>query len=164
MRWYIFNALILTTLLASCNDNAIYDDYETLPQNGWSQNEPIEFMVKDVDTFSMYNAFINLRNNSDYQYSNLFLITELNFPNGKVVTDTLEYTMAFPNGNYLGNGFGDVKENKLWYKENITFPESGKYTIKIRQAMRQNGSVAPIEILKGITEVGFRLEPVLNTK
>lgn len=164
MRLYLCSAVTVIMVLVSCNDNAVYDHYKTLPKEGWSHDTAIKFKVTNVDTFSTYNAFINLRNNSDYQYSNLFLITELNYPNGKTVIDTLEYTMAYPNGNYLGKGFGAVKENKLWYKENITFSEEGEYLINIRQAMRQNGSVAPVENLKGITEVGLRIEPALNTK
>ncbi len=72
---------------------------------------------------------MNLRNTSDYKYSNLFLIIDTKFPNGKVVTDTLEYRMTKPNGEFLGTGFADIKENKLWYKENIVFNEEGDYRI-----------------------------------
>ena len=149
---------VVVLTLSSCSDTAVYDTYESLP-GSWQKDNAIAFDLSDMDTITPYNAFINLRSNSDYRYNNLFLITEMNFPNGKVVTDTLEYEMAYPNGTYIGQGFGDVKENKLWYKENIMFTETGVYTFKIRQAMRENGSVSPVENLQGITEVGFRIEP-----
>ena len=46
----------------------------------------------------------------DYKYSNLFLITEMQFPHGRTISDTLEYNMARPDGSWLGTGFGDVSK------------------------------------------------------
>lgn len=105
--------------------------------------------------------FVTLRNNNDYRFSNLFLIVELNYPNGKITTDTLQYKMTEPNGKFLGSGFSDVKENKLWYKghkEGFTFNEQGEYEIKVKHAMRENAEVNGVTELKGITDVGFRVE------
>ncbi len=66
--------------------------------------------------------------------------------------------MAKPNGEFLGTGFAEVKENKLWYKENVVFNESGEYIVKIQQAMRENGKANGVVNLEGITDVGFRIE------
>ncbi len=90
------------------------------------------------------------------------MIAEINFPNGKTVKDTLEYQMAKPNGTLLGQGFTDVKENKLWYKERVQFDEAGTYTVTIQHAMRNNGEVNGVDNLEGITDVGFRREPATN--
>lgn len=155
MRFLI--VLCLSLLCCSCSDNSVYDNYKTV-SGQWSSKEPLTFKISGLDTMQPYNAFINLRNTSDYKFSNLFLITELQYPNGKKVTDTLEYPMAYPDGTYMGDGFGDIKENKLWYKEHLVFNEAGEYSISIKHAMRQNGSVAGLETLKGITEVGVRIE------
>lgn len=103
-----------------------------------------------------------MRNNSNYRYSNLYLITEINYPFGKVLSDTLQYEMAKPNGEWLGTGFGDVKANKLFYKENFQFSEPGEYIINIQHAMRKRDSVKGITTLEGITEVGFRIENTTN--
>jgi len=86
----------------------------------------------------------------------------MNFPNGKVLKDTLEYQMAKPSGEFLGEGFSDIKENKLWYKEGVVFNESGEYKIKIQQAMRMNGEVNGIENLEGVIDIGFRIENYLE--
>ena len=40
----------------------------------------------------------------------------------------------------------------------MCFSVSGEYTVSITQAMRKNGEINGIESLKGITEVGFRIE------
>jgi gliding motility-associated lipoprotein GldH len=72
--------------------------------------------------------------------------------------DTLEYAMANPDGTLLGDGFTDVKESKLFYKENFKFNKKGAYKIRIQQAIRQTGKVSGVKELNGITEVGFRIE------
>jgi gliding motility-associated lipoprotein GldH len=74
------------------------------------------------------------------------------------VKDTLEYEMALPDGTWMGKGTGSIKENKLWYKENIIFPFNGVYTLELVQAMRKNGSVSGLETLPGITDVGLEIE------
>ena len=89
----------------------------------------------------------------------------MELPNSnKVIVDTLEYEMATPEGKWLGYGYSAVKESKLWYKENFTFPTKGKYLIKIEQAMRKIGDNNGVPVLKGITEVGLRVEEVKNRK
>ena len=88
----------------------------------------------------------------------MFLIVEMDFPHGKKIKDTLEYKMADPSGKLLGVGITDIKENKLWYKENVIFKEKGEYVVKIQHAMRENGKVSGVVNLEGITDIGFRIE------
>lgn len=154
--FFVLFLFIGVITISSCDRKRVFDDYESL--NGWHKDSLVSFEMENIDSTKVYDLFINIRNNSDYQYSNLFLITEIRFPQGKVISDTLEYEMTRPNGEWLGTGFGDVKENKLWYKENVKFEESGKYRVTIQQAMRKNGEVDGIEVLDGITDVGFRIE------
>lgn len=148
-------------LLVACDQDRVYDRYESLPST-WHRDSVVSFDLEAPDTVNKYNLFLNLRNNADYRYSNIFLITEIVFPYGKVVTDTLQYEMAKPSGEWLGTGFGEVKESKLWYKENFQFSEPGTYTVEIEQAMRKRDSVSGIEELEGIMEVGLRVENSTN--
>ena len=159
----VFPLVILGCLLMlmSCDKNREFDQYESIPDQ-WHRDSVMSFEFTAPDTIRQYNLFINLRNNSDYNYSNLFLIANMNFPNGKVISDTLEYRMAEPSGEWLGTGFGELKESKLWYKENVRFTETGDYRIDIQQAMRKSGEPEGIEELEGITEVGFRIENIDN--
>lgn len=158
----VFVACIFSSLLlVSCDNNRVYDVYESLP-NQWHKDSIVSFKINPPDSINPYNLFVNLRNNDDYKYNNLYLIVEMNFPHGKIIKDTLQYRMAKPNGELLGTGFTDVKENKLWYKEGVVFNESGVYTINIQHAMRENGKVNGVVNLEGITEVGFRIENPLE--
>jgi gliding motility-associated lipoprotein GldH len=157
--------LIYCTFFSSCDSNRVFDEYKSVP-NQWHKDSIISFNVIPPDSTNNYNLFVNLRNTNDYKYNNLFLIVEMDYPNGKILKDTLEYKMADPDGKLLGTGFTDVKENKLWYKgfeRPFIFNESGEYKIKIQHAMRQNGQVNGIENLVGITDIGFRIEK-LETK
>ncbi len=147
--------------MISCDEKRVFDQYETVSQT-WEQDEKVSFTLPQLDSIQPYNLFINIRNNNAYKYSNLFLISEIKFPNGKVVTDTLEYKMATPDGKWLGTGFSDVKENKLWYKENVNFIEEGAYKITLQHAMRKNGEVEGVSSLEGITDIGFRIEYAQN--
>ncbi len=156
-----FIIVFITTGLVSCDDTQVFDEYQAV-SDAWEINEKINFTLPELDSLQTYNLFINIRNNNSYRYRNLFLISEMKFPNGKVVSDTLEYQMAMPSGEWLGTGFSDLKENKLWYKENITFTEKGAYSITLQHAMRKNGEVNGIYALEGITDVGFRIEYAQN--
>ncbi|PIE99071.1 MAG: gliding motility lipoprotein GldH, partial [Polaribacter sp.] len=60
-----------------------------------------DFVVND--TLAKQNLFINLRNNNDYEFSNLFIITKLSFPSGEKIIDTLEYEMTDNSGRFLGS-------------------------------------------------------------
>lgn len=158
-RWFLL--LFCIGILTACDADRVFDEYKTIPDASWHKDSLVSFNVRTKDTTNAYNLFINLRNNSDYRYNNIFLITAMNFPNGKVVKDTLEYEMAYPDGSFMGEGFTDIKESKLWYKKGVIFAEKGEYTFTIKQAMRKNAKVEGIEELQGITDVGFRIE---NTK
>ena len=155
---------IVGLIVVGCDSKQVYSTYQTVPSK-WHKDSVKTFKLIPPDTIKPYNLFITLRNTSEYKYNNLFVIAELNYPNGKVIKDTLEYRMAAPNGELLGEGFSDVKENKLWYKgyeSPFVFNESGEYVFKVQHAMRQNGNIAGDEFLEGITDIGFRVEKVDN--
>ena len=148
------------SICTSCDSDRVFDKYTSLEKNSWLQDVPINFDFKIVDTTSRNNLYLNIRNNKDYRYSNLFLITHLIFQSGKKIVDTLQYEMANKNGKFLGTGISEIKHSRLFLKQNSIFPLSGKYKMLIWQAMRKNGSVNGIKKLTGITDVGFRIEKV----
>lgn len=153
-----FVFLITLLFLFSCSDAIEFTKYKSLSNAAWQANENISFEFDITDTVLPKNLFINIRNNKDYPYSNLYVITSLNFPNGDKIIDTLQYEMADKSGQFLGKGFTDIKENKLFYKEEKVFPVSGKYVFNIHHAMRKNGEVNPIPFLQGVQDVGFSIE------
>ena len=152
--------VVITIITMSCNNNLVYSDYVALSNGIWKKQDTVHFQLKDLDTLGKHHIFLNVRNDERYEFSNLFLILELEAPDGNTKVDTLEYEMALPTGEWLGKGTGSVKESKLWYKENVGFDDSGVYKINVLHAMRKNGEVEGVEDLVGITDVGIQIEKV----
>ncbi len=150
--------VLISLVLFSCNTELVKSEFRATDSGAWNKNDTIEFSFSEIDTIQRHNIFINVRNDASFAYSNLFLIAELEFPTGQTLKDTLQYEMALPDGTWLGKGYGSLKENKLWYKENIVFPTAGVYNVRISQAMRKNGSINGVVNLEGITDVGIEIE------
>ena len=155
-----FFASVLSLLFIACNNSAVTADTKAINSEGWQVKEPAIFELPRLDSLATYNAFITVRNNNKYPFSNLFLIVSMQHPYGKKVVDTLEYKMARPDGSWLGTGIGNVKENKLFYKQNLTFSEKGNYTLHISHAVRNNGESQGVSKLEGITDIGYSVEIV----
>lgn len=156
---YFLSGFIFAMLI-SCETETVYSEYHQLSNGFWQVNDTIKFNFSELNAKEKYNVFLNLRNDNNFEYSNLFLITELNQPNGQTILDTLEYEMAMPDGTWLGKGSGSVKENKLWYRENIDFSDKGVYTLKVTHAMRQSGKVDGVATLNGITDIGLEITKI----
>ncbi len=149
--------LFLTLLFVSCDSKIVVGEMRDLPGT-WHKDDALEFQVPVLDSLKKYNVFFHIRNTNDYPFNNLFLIASMEFPHGKTITDTLEYRMAAADGTWLGTGIGSVKENKLWYKEDVSFFEDGNYKLTLSHAVRNNGEVHGVTQLEGITEVGYSIE------
>ena len=154
-------SLIFSFVFGSCDSNRVFDTYKSVPNN-WHKDTIVSFKVNPPDSANAYDLFVNLRSTNDYKFNNLYLIVEMIFPHGKTIKDTLEYRMTDPTGKLLGEGITNVKENKLWYKEQVVFKEVGEYTVNIQHAMRENGKVNGVVELEGVTDVGFRIENPSN--
>ncbi|MDG2195105.1 MAG: gliding motility lipoprotein GldH [Polaribacter sp.] len=153
-----FLPLLLVVCFTACDSKRVYDSYVSIPNTSWELSNHAPFLFTVKDTLTRNHLFINIRNNAAYSFSNLFLITALEFPNGKKIIDTLEYEMTDVSGAFLGKGFTDIKENKLFYKESVVFPMSGDYLLTISQAMRKSNATEGMKMLNGIIDVGFRIE------
>lgn len=150
-------AFLCFLFLFSCDKKRVFDEYKNVG-NAWHKDSIVTFDLPQLDAKKKYNLFVNVRDNDDYPFSNLFLIVSLEQPNRQVKVDTLEYLMTNPDGTLLGEGFSDVKESKLFYKDGESFTQKGIYKIHIRHAVRQTGKVDGVERLKGISDIGFRIE------
>lgn len=154
----IKNSIILflvTILFFSCDKKRVFDTYKSVG-SAWNKDSIVTFDLPELDSTKAYNLFVNLRVNDNFPYNNLFLIVATEMDNGFTKVDTLEYQMANPDGSLLGNGFSDIKESKLFYKENVKF--RGRYKVHIKQAVRESGKVPGVQNLEGVTDVGFRIE------
>ena len=149
--------LLVLTLFFSCDKKRVFDEYKSVG-SAWHKDSIVTFNLPELNSTKKYNLFVNLRANNNYPFNNIFLIVAIERPNGFTKVDTLEYLMANPDGSLLGDGFTDIKESKLFYKEKVRF--RGNYKVHLKQAVRENGRVPGVTALEGITDVGFRIEKI----
>lgn len=148
--------LVAALAVVSCDKTRVFDEYKDVG-TAWHQDSLVAFDLPVLEAKKKYNMYLNLRDNNDYPFNNIFLIVHLEQPNKVTLVDTLEYAMANPDGSLLGDGFTDVKESKLTYKPNFV-AQAGAYKVRIQQAVRQTGKITGVTELPGITDVGFRIE------
>lgn len=148
--------LIFFSLL-SCDKKRVFDEYQSVGKS-WHKDSIVSFDLPQLDPKKTYNLYVNVRDNDAYPFNNLFLIVSLEQPNKQIKVDTLEYQMTNPDGTLLGEGFTDIKENKLFYKDKVSFTQKGLYKVHIKHALRQTGKIEGVTSLNGISDVGFRIE------
>lgn len=117
----------------------------------WKKKDVRTFDFKIDDAQNQKNMMFVVRNNNSYPYSNLRLIASIEHNKKKISTDTLNFVLAKPDGEWIGTGFGDTKEITFQYKLNYKFPQNGNYSVKVVQAMRNNS-------LPGIEDIGIKIQ------
>jgi gliding motility-associated lipoprotein GldH len=143
--------LAMLFCLTSCDPKRVFEENKQLANNNWDQNSPLVFLVNISDTLQKHNVYINVRNAGFYGFSNLFLFINTRMPQGQLERDTVECTLASPDGRWLGEGLGDIWDNRILLKKDVRFPQTGEYRFELIQAMRINP-------LPGIMDAGIRIE------
>ena len=140
-----------TSFLTGCDPRRVYEKNEKIPDYNWDQNKVLSFLVDIQDTVSLHTIYLNVRNAGNYRFSNLFLFINTRLPQGQLQRDTAECILATPEGQWLGDGLGDIWDNRVLFKEHVRFPQAGEYRFDLIQAMRVNP-------LQGIMDAGIRIE------
>ncbi|WP_299578356.1 gliding motility lipoprotein GldH [uncultured Sunxiuqinia sp.] len=147
----ILRGIAIILLIVACDANRVYEDYKFIGEEGWHKDSAARFQVPVDSSGSSHNVYINIRNKGNYPNSNIWLFLEIVSPQGKVLTDTVEYILAEKSGKWRGSGIGDLFDNQFLYRKNVHFDEPGEYRFAIRQGMRA-------QQLKGIHDIGLRVE------
>jgi gliding motility-associated lipoprotein GldH len=144
-------SILLAAGFAACTGGSVYHEYKVLPEEGWHRDSILHYEVEIGDSLSLNNFYINIRNNTDYPYSNIYFFITTIFPNGHSTRDTIECILAARDGRWLGSGSGSIRDNKIMLQQAMKFPLTGTYHIYLEQGMRK-------EMLRGIEDVGFSIE------
>jgi gliding motility-associated lipoprotein GldH len=143
--------VILLFLFSSCNRGVLFTDNVAMHDKTWELSNVPDFSVPVNDTTQLTDIYFTVRTGSDYPFRNLYLFVTAYSPDGKSITDTLDYYLADEKGNWHGKGFGDIHELDLPYRSNVFFPLKGTYRFKIQHGMRPGN-------LKGVYDFGLRIE------
>jgi gliding motility-associated lipoprotein GldH len=142
---------LLLLLLCGCDSKRFFEENKSLQNGVWNVSHKVPFRVEIKDSVSRYDVYLNVRNDGEYPYSNLYLFIHTTLPGNSATTDTVECQLADPDGKWRGSGFGSIKFNRFLFQRGVLFPRKGSYLFELEQAMRVND-------LKGIRDVGIRLE------
>lgn len=148
--------LLLLVTLAACGRTEIYQSDVPLPAHGWHNVYAPTFCFGITDTVSHHDVFIDVRHTGDYPYNDLYLFVDLTDPAGRVWRDTVECQLADPMGQWYGRGtgyiFADRFQAHILYRLGDRFPRSGRYCLRLEQAMRH-------DTLHGVLDVGVSISP-----
>ncbi|MBE6301057.1 MAG: gliding motility lipoprotein GldH [Parabacteroides distasonis] len=138
-------------LFFSCVNPALYHQYQAIEQTKWEKDKEYYFTFEIEDATCLYDIYFEVRNNNLYPYQNLWIFYSEEPPIGSLYKDTTECMLADEFGKWHGEGFSLFHSSFLLRKAH-KFPHAGQYTYSIRQGMRD-------DVLKGIQEIGLRVEP-----
>jgi len=135
--------------MISCSPEEVFFSYHSFANDEWKREEPAVFQVKINDTSQPYRLSVELRNNNDYPFGNIWLFFDYQTPGGKVRSDTIGADLADVYGKWYGKGLS-LYNLTIPYENSILFPDTGTYIFSIRQGMRENP-------LKGISDIGLKI-------
>jgi gliding motility-associated lipoprotein GldH len=131
----------------ACSQNEHFSEFHSFPGAKWQRNEKVNFKVEGLDKASPQDIFIEIRNNNNYPFRNLWLFVDITAPNGVQRCDTINVELADVYGKWYGRGIS-LYVYSFQYESNVQYPLSGTYTYSIRQGMRE-------DTLEGITDIGM---------
>lgn len=149
---FIFGGVLLA-FLAACSTDVVYQKTETVAEEGWKYTHPFSFTYNVTDTNALHNLIFDVRVTPDYGYQNLWLYIETNWPDGSVYFDSVNCPMAYPTGEWIGNGVGDLIDTPVLLRQKFKFDQLGDVTIKIKHGMRH-------EVLPHVKNVGVIIKQV----
>ncbi|SOD20038.1 gliding motility lipoprotein GldH [Pedobacter xixiisoli] len=148
LQVFAFFCVLFT--FSSCNFNTVVDTNQTIEDNQWlyANVAKAEFEINDVA--KPYQVNFKLRINSEYRYSNLFVLATFKDAKSRKKT-RYQFKLAKADGQWLGKGSGDLYTYSFPLLKNHRFADTGKYSIEIEQNMRDNPLV-------GISDVGIEVK------
>ena len=151
MKHYIF---ILLLFLASCSNNEVFFEYHSFKRSGWDRHSAAVYPVHINNTADLFDISLEIRNNNDYLFRNIWLFVDFQTPESHVRTDTISVDLADVYGKWHGKGIS-LYSLVIPYKTSVRFPQKGVYTYSVRQGMRENP-------LKGISDIGLKVSKKTN--
>lgn len=152
----VVTLLCLIAVLISCKQKPGFHEYVNI-DTYWLSSDTIRFVIEAKDTNQFNTLNLELRNNSDYEWSRFFAGFEIKDSVGHQLDSGLVSGLLFDpvTGKARGKGgIGDLFENEILIRNDFRFPYNGKFTIQFWQMMRRDS-------LEGIQNVGVSLKPKL---
>ncbi len=146
-------------LFSGCNKGEVYYRFKHIPQAKWSKDSVSNFTMDSiaVTTGKRYDISIELTNNNQFPYQNLWLFITQNLQDTNFTSDTLQIELADIYGKWHGSGSGGLYQLSIPYKTALPLYPDSTYSIQIRQGMRD-------EPIRGIEKVGVKVKEAVSSE
>lgn len=137
--------------LTGCVEPVIHSSEEVLPDEGWYLDDSRSFDFHITDHTVPVDFFLQVRNNKDYPYRNMYVFVDIDFPSGSNRRDTVSFILATPDGRWVGEGGGSTYDNDVMFIRRAMLPDTGRYSVRIGHGMRDS-------VLIGVERIGLIVE------
>lgn len=148
-RHHIAALFITAAVCLSCQNNIVYDHYESTQLAGWARNDTITFAVPAAAESSNYSTSLGMRINSAFPFMSITMIVERNiFPRHITVSDTLNCPLIDKKGKPMGQGLNFFQYT--FPLKDVPLSEGDSIFVRVRHDMR-------MEMLPGVADIGIEM-------
>lgn len=151
--------LFVSCLVTACIPSNTFEKNAVIQNHKWHAKDIKGYVFDIKDTTSEYLMFATIRHTDGYHFSNIWLQAETTKPDKSVLKQKVELPLAEASGRWTGKGMNEIYAHKIRLSGNTAtkFDQAGRYTIKLKQIMREN----PLE---EVMSVGIRLERIPSSQ
>lgn len=131
---------LLIILFSACHEGTVYHTYMPVNNNEWKKTDTLVFAIDStIQIESKCELSIGIRHLDSYPYRDIWLTLN---------NDTLHLYLADKNGNWKGEGIGDLRH--FIYTSGTEFQYNSVPELRITHIMQHNP-------LPGIQDIGIHL-------
>ena len=137
-----FLIICMTLCLATCQNHTVYHLYQPVESTGWNKDDTLCYTYASQESSALQQIEIGIRHKDSYLYRDIWLSIAQ-----QEQVDTVHLYLANENGNWKGNGIGEMRvfTEKLPIRINT---KDSIHTIQITHIMDE-------DTLKGIQDIGI---------
>ncbi|MCB9245150.1 MAG: gliding motility lipoprotein GldH [Flavobacteriales bacterium] len=140
----------ISFLLSACMKDVVYEKQYRFEDAIWTAGDTLWFDFEIEDTTVYHDLKAALRIDTEYPFSNLYLLARIQGSQGQDITEMKGFELADKTGKWKGKSYSGLISFELPLKERFVFQRSGSYKVYLIQYMRKDQ-------LPGIHDVGIKL-------
>ena len=142
--------MILVWLLASCNSQIRYHQFQHIEHEKWRVGDTLIFDIPLTDSIKSHELTLQLRHTSRYPYTDLAFGIEILSPDS-LVTESLNFDakLVDKNGYWIGIGKGGFFQTDIG-QASLPQAKAGTWHVHIFHTMRDS-------ILTGVNDIGIKV-------
>jgi len=151
MKKILFLASVIA-LFASCSHSSKFSDSsKDFPDYQWKKGKEVVLSIAINQIIADGKLKLSFRHVDGFQFANLPLEMSIISPSGKTEVANINLLVKKENGESRGDCSGDYCDLDTVIKSHISFPETGTYTFKIKNAVQ-------LASVPNVMEIGVSIE------